>query len=141
MTENCHMLKTHLEQLASARHLDQYIDTNLTSKKESSQTVRQLDTSGVASAGVIHVIHNPLCSTISTGSYKSEIQKAAHLRRSFSIIDYVHPASICSVNGGAGEQMISFSDSDLKDVQLPHNDPLVITLRIGNYDVQRVLID
>jgi hypothetical protein len=37
--------------------------------------------------------------------------------------------------------VISFSDSDLKDVQLPHNDPLVVTLRIGNYDVQRVLID
>uniref|UniRef100_A0A2N9GE52 Reverse transcriptase domain-containing protein n=1 Tax=Fagus sylvatica TaxID=28930 RepID=A0A2N9GE52_FAGSY len=64
-----------------------------------------------------------------------------HVRRSFSIIDYVHPAPMCSVNGGAGEQMISFSDSDLKDVQLPHNDPLVITLRIGNYDVQRVLVD
>ena len=39
MTENCHMLKTQLEQLASAGHLDQYIDTNLTSKKEPSQTV------------------------------------------------------------------------------------------------------
>ena len=39
------------------------------------------------------------------------------------------------------EQIISFSDSDLKDVQLLHNDPLVITLRIGNYDVQRVLVD
>ena len=39
------------------------------------------------------------------------------------------------------EQVISFSDSDLRDVQLPHNDPLVVTLRIGNYDVQRVLID
>ena len=39
------------------------------------------------------------------------------------------------------EQVISFSDSDLKDVQLPHNDPLVVTLRIRNYDVERVLID
>jgi hypothetical protein len=36
---------------------------------------------------------------------------------------------------------ISFSDSDLQDVQLPHNDALVITLRIGNYDVKRVLVD
>jgi hypothetical protein len=90
---------------------------------------------------VIHVIHNPLCSTISPGSYRFEIQKVAHLRKSFSIIDSVHLAPICSVNGEAREQIISFSDSDLKDVQLPHNDPLVITLRIGNYDVQRVLID
>ena len=74
-------------------------------------------------------------------SYRSGIQKAAHLRKSFSIIDSVHLGPICSVNGGAKEQIISFSDSDLKDVQLPHNDPLVITLRIGNYDIQRVLID
>ena len=39
------------------------------------------------------------------------------------------------------EQVISFSNSDLRDIQLPHNDTLVVTLRIGNYDVQRVLID
>ena len=116
MTENCLMLKTHLEQLTSTGHFDQYIDTNLTSKKEPSQTVRQPDSSGVVSAGVIHVIHNQQCSTVSLGSYRSEIQKAEHLRRSFSIIDSVHLASMCSVNGGAREQTISFSDSDLKDI-------------------------
>lgn len=38
-------------------------------------------------------------------------------------------------------QTISFSDRDLGDVQLPHNDPLVVTLRIGNFNVKRVLID
>jgi hypothetical protein len=43
MTENCHMLKTHLEQLVSVGHLDQYVDTHLTNKKESSQAVRQPD--------------------------------------------------------------------------------------------------
>ena len=74
-------------------------------------------------------------------SYRFEIQKAAHLRQSFSITDFVHVAPICSANGRAKGQIISFSNNDLKDVQLPHNDPLVITLRIGNYDVQRVLID
>ena len=116
ITENCHMLKVHLEKLVSAGHLSQYIDTNLTSKKEPSHTVRQPHSSGVASAGVIHVIHNPLCSTISPGSYRSKMQKAAHLRRSFSIIDSVHPALICSVSKGAVEQMISFLDNDLKDV-------------------------
>uniref|UniRef100_A0A2N9FFW9 Integrase catalytic domain-containing protein n=1 Tax=Fagus sylvatica TaxID=28930 RepID=A0A2N9FFW9_FAGSY len=139
MTENCHMLKVHLEKLVSAGHLNQYVDTNLTEKKEPSQTARQPHPSGMASAGVIHVIHNPLCSTISSGSYRSEIQKATHLRRSFSINDSVHPTLIYSVSRRAVEQIISFSDNDLKDVQLPHNDPLVITLRIGNYDVQRLL--
>uniref|UniRef100_A0A2N9IVM6 Integrase catalytic domain-containing protein n=1 Tax=Fagus sylvatica TaxID=28930 RepID=A0A2N9IVM6_FAGSY len=48
---------------------------------------------------------------------------------------------MCSVSGGVMEQVISFSDSDLKDVQLPYNDPLVVTLRIGNSDVERILID
>ena len=141
MTENCHMLKVHLERLVSTGHLNQYVDINLTNKKEPRQTPPQPHSSGATSAGVIHVIHNPLCSTISFGSNRYEIQKATHLRRSFSIIDSVHPAPMCSVSGGVVKQVISFSDSNLKDVQLPPNDPLVITLRIRNYDVQRVLID
>jgi hypothetical protein len=69
------------------------------------------------------------------------MQKASHLRKSFSIPDSAHFVPVYSVNKGNQEQVISFSDSDLRDVQLPHNDPLVVTLRIGNYDVQRVLID
>ena len=69
------------------------------------------------------------------------MQKAAHLKRSFSIRDTVHLTPMCSVSRGEMEQVISFSDSDLRDVQLPHNDPLVVILRIGNYDVQRVLIN
>ncbi|KAK3033121.1 hypothetical protein RJ639_036480 [Escallonia herrerae] len=36
---------------------------------------------------------------------------------------------------------ITFSDEDSKDIQTPHDDPLVITLRTGNFDVKRVLID
>ncbi|KAK3005822.1 hypothetical protein RJ639_016969 [Escallonia herrerae] len=36
---------------------------------------------------------------------------------------------------------ITFSDEDSKDIQTPHDDPLVITVRAGNFDVKRVLID
>uniref|UniRef100_A0A2N9FJP4 RNase H type-1 domain-containing protein n=1 Tax=Fagus sylvatica TaxID=28930 RepID=A0A2N9FJP4_FAGSY len=39
------------------------------------------------------------------------------------------------------EQQIFFSDEDLRDVQTPHDDPLVIKLKIGDSDVKRVLID
>ena len=39
------------------------------------------------------------------------------------------------------EQPIFFSDEDLRDVQTPHDDPLVIKLRIGDSDVKQVLID
>ncbi|KAK3043668.1 hypothetical protein RJ639_000084 [Escallonia herrerae] len=36
---------------------------------------------------------------------------------------------------------VTFSDEDSKDIQTPHDDPLVITVRAGNFDVKRVLID
>ena len=141
MTENCHLLKVHLEKLASAGHLDQYINRDLSEKKELGPNDRQPHPSNTPSAGIIHVIHNPSCSAVSSPSCRFKMQKATHLRRSFSIQDVVHPAPIYSVSRGNVEQVISFSDNDLRDLQLPHNDSLVVTLRIGNYDVQRVLID
>ncbi|KAK3020180.1 hypothetical protein RJ639_046988 [Escallonia herrerae] len=36
---------------------------------------------------------------------------------------------------------ITFSDEDSKDIQTPHDDPLVIIVRAGNFDIKRVLID
>ena len=37
--------------------------------------------------------------------------------------------------------MLSFSDEDKVGTIQPHNDTLVVTLRIGGYDVKRVLVD
>ncbi|KAK3002092.1 hypothetical protein RJ639_021794 [Escallonia herrerae] len=36
---------------------------------------------------------------------------------------------------------ITFFDEDSKDIKTPHDDPLVIIVRAGNFDVKRVLID
>ena len=36
---------------------------------------------------------------------------------------------------------ISFKEEDLSRVQTPHDDPLVVTLRVHDCDVQRILID
>ena len=36
---------------------------------------------------------------------------------------------------------VSFSDADLAGVALPHNDPLVIKVRINVQNVKRVLVD
>ncbi|XP_073137955.1 uncharacterized protein [Henckelia pumila] len=36
---------------------------------------------------------------------------------------------------------ISFGREDLKDVVVPHNDPLLVTLTIANYDVARIFVD
>jgi hypothetical protein len=58
-------------------------------------------------------------------------------------VDYAHLVSTsCSAtSGSSAHQVVSFLDEDLADVQMPHNDPLVITLRFGDYDVQRILVD
>ncbi|KAK2999701.1 hypothetical protein RJ639_023127 [Escallonia herrerae] len=37
--------------------------------------------------------------------------------------------------------MITFSDDDSEGIKTPHDDPLVITIKAGNFDVKRVLID
>ncbi|XP_073133730.1 uncharacterized protein [Henckelia pumila] len=36
---------------------------------------------------------------------------------------------------------ISFGSEDLKDVVVPHNDPLLVTLTITNYDMARIFVD
>ena len=42
---------------------------------------------------------------------------------------------------GMTSPMLGFSDEDKVGIIQPHNDALVITLRIGGYDVKRVLVD
>ena len=37
--------------------------------------------------------------------------------------------------------VLSFSDADKQGTIQPHEDALVVTLRIGRYDVKRVMID
>ncbi|XP_074331197.1 uncharacterized protein LOC141668261 [Apium graveolens] len=39
------------------------------------------------------------------------------------------------------EMTLEFSDTDLEGLKFPHNNPLVITPIIGNYHVNRVMVD
>ena len=39
------------------------------------------------------------------------------------------------------ENVIAFADDDLQNVQVPHVDPVVISLTIANHDVKRILVD
>ena len=143
LTENCHNFKTHLEQLVSNGHLGEYVDLNLIEPNKPGVIGNRSSNSGAAPTSVIHVILNPLCTSILPVSFKSDLQKAAHFRQSYGILDSTHPApTYCSeIHSSTNKETISVSDGDLKDVQLPHSDLLVITLCIGNYDVKRVLVD
>ena len=37
--------------------------------------------------------------------------------------------------------VLSFSDADKQGIIQPHDDALVVTLRIGGYDVKKVMVD
>ena len=37
--------------------------------------------------------------------------------------------------------VLSFSDADKQGTIQPHDDALVVTLRIGEYDIKRVMVD
>ena len=39
------------------------------------------------------------------------------------------------------EEPITFTEVDTQGVQFPHNDAVVVSLNIANYDVRRILID
>ena len=39
------------------------------------------------------------------------------------------------------EDVIAFAAADLQNVQVPHADPVVISLTIVNHDVKRILVD
>ena len=90
LTENCHKFKTYLEQLVSDGHLSEYVDSNLTEQKRPGMTDNQSGNLGTAPTGVIHVILNPLCTSILPVSFRSDLQKAAHLKQSFGVSDSIH---------------------------------------------------
>ncbi|XP_059629941.1 uncharacterized protein LOC132272881 [Cornus florida] len=80
---------------------------------------------------VIHTIHGRSeDDQESKEVYRSRLRAARKLRK------------LSSVNAiASGSISIGFGDSDLSRVQLPHEDPLVISLLVANCMIKRVLID
>ncbi|XP_059636023.1 uncharacterized protein LOC132278236 [Cornus florida] len=62
--------------------------------------------------------------------YKSRL-RATHKLRKISSVNAINSGSIS----------IGFGDNDLSRVQLPHKDPLVISLLVANCMIRRVLVD
>jgi hypothetical protein len=133
LTEQCQAYKYHLEQLVKNGHLRQYIDET----KSSHRNIETPKTTVKDSApiGIIDVIHYGTTSHDQRG----EMRRAAHLRKVFQIGDSAQMAP-APLKKESVEQII-FTDQDLEGVQLPHSDALVVTLRIGEFDVKRILID
>ena len=133
LTEQCRTYKYHLEHLVNNGHLKQYVDES----KNPHQTIEAPRTTVKASApvGIIDVIHYKTIGHDQRG----EMRRTAHLREIFQIGGSAQMAPV-PLKKESTEQIV-FDDQDLEGVQLPHSDALVITLRIGEFDVKRILID
>jgi hypothetical protein len=138
MTEKCYTLKKHLEDLAKAGHLHRYIsDGQRQHYHEGPTTVHNTK----PAARVIETIHTSRSNGHSYDRLKSDLKKAQHLREVFQVSEGSVMSKKPRMDFPRNEQQIFFSDEDLRDVQTPHDDPLVIKLRIGDSNVKRVLID
>ena len=85
--------------------------------------------------GIINVIHLASPPKGSSQAH-AEARKASHQKQVLTVAPKL-AAKKAKIEG----PRIWFSDRDLKDVELPHNDPLVLTLKLQNFFIQRVLVD
>ncbi|XP_028080734.1 uncharacterized protein LOC114282281 [Camellia sinensis] len=133
-TEDYLSLKQHLEKLVAAGHLDRYIDGGSKAAHHAATEPSGLATLEAPLQGVVNVIHGIIEST-RVCELHGMIKKAEHTREVLS----VQPA----VKRGKTEEknVLSFSSRDLEHIQTPHNDALVVTLRIRDFDVKHILID
>ncbi|KAK1274008.1 hypothetical protein QJS04_geneDACA015230 [Acorus gramineus] len=74
-------------------------------------------------------------------SPKSAHRDSSTMQVSFEMMQIDHePKLVVKRQRSGDEGSITFSNADLEGVQAPHSDALVITLRISNFDVKRILV-
>ncbi|XP_028066347.1 uncharacterized protein LOC114269255 [Camellia sinensis] len=133
-TEDCLPLKQHLEELVAASHLDIYIDGGVKATHLTPADLSCSDDLEAPPQGVVNVIHG-IVELARVCELRGMIKKAEHMREILS----VQPV----IKKGKTEEkdVVSFSTMDLKRILTPHNDTLVVTLRVRDFDVKRILID
>ncbi|XP_028074061.1 uncharacterized protein LOC114276472 [Camellia sinensis] len=133
-TEDCLPLKQHLEELVAAGHLDQYIDGGMKVAPLGQTEPNGLAALEAAPQGVINVIHD-IVEPARVCELRGMIKKAEHMREVLS----VRPA----MKKGKTEEkdILTFSSRDLERIQMPHNDALVVTLHVKDFDIKRIFID
>ena len=129
-TEDCRNLWNHLDQLVREGKLRHLLHPSSDHLGQAVQEPRK-DVSLRPPMGTIHVI---LAALGRTGSFPSRVMSVARLSTEDG-----ERESKRSKNGNL--LVLGFSDEDKIGTIQPHDDALVVTLRIGGFDVKRVLVD
>ncbi|XP_058185641.1 uncharacterized protein LOC131302865 [Rhododendron vialii] len=139
-TDDCIDLKQQIEDLIQRGRLQRFV-----TKKHQKQPRKEDVNKGRADEapsrsrpiGEINVIHGGFA-----GGGESSHARKAHLRK-LRTEEYLEINTIDRPNKIQKKEEIHiiFSEEDLKGIQTPHDDPLVITIVIANYLTRRVLID
>ncbi|XP_028056782.1 uncharacterized protein LOC114260794 [Camellia sinensis] len=132
--EDCLPLKQHLEELVAARHLDQYIDGDMRAAPQGQAKPNGLVVLDAVPQGVINVIHG-IIEPARVCELRGMIKKAEHMREVLSVQPTMKKEKT------EVKDVLTFSRKDLERIQMPHNDALVVTLHVKDFDIKRILID
>ncbi|XXG47107.1 hypothetical protein AAC387_Pa02g1806 [Persea americana] len=132
-TDECKSFKFHLEDLVKEGHLREYIKQE--GRSDGRPPRREADNQDSEPEGVIHVIHLAAPPKKSSQA-RAEARRASHQKQVLTAA----PEQAAKKAKTEGVR-IWFSNKDLEDVELPHNDALVLTLKLQNFLVQRALVN
>ncbi|XP_010242100.1 PREDICTED: uncharacterized protein LOC104586531 [Nelumbo nucifera] len=126
-TENYFDLHNHIEDLIRRGYLSVFIDKNEKPVQEEQHAENAWLQPRAPPASVIHVISGGIATG---GECSSGCKKYARL---------------CKIDNRRHKKKrnlsITFTDVDLWGVQTPHDDTLVITAEVANFEMQRIMVD
>ncbi|XP_059636182.1 uncharacterized protein LOC132278409 [Cornus florida] len=137
-TEDCFNLKDQIETLIRMGHIRKFIVGNDRTDINPPRAGRDNRHPDQQPMGEIRVIAGGCA-----GGGESSSARKAYARKIQSSFE------VCEVRVQVqhrkmprlSDPVIIFSDEDIKDVQQPHDDPLVVTMMIANYTTRQILVD
>ena len=129
-TEDCRNLWNHLDQLVREGKLRHLLHPSSSHLGQAMQEPKKY-VSLRPPTGTIHVI---LAAPRRTCSFPSKVLSVARLFAEDREREFKRSKKESSL-------ILGFSDEDKRGTIQPHDDALVVTLRIGGFDVKRVLVD
>ncbi|KAK3041000.1 hypothetical protein RJ639_029110 [Escallonia herrerae] len=128
-TDNCELLKRGIEALIKRGHLKKYV-ARRDDRREATPIVEGRE-ERQENTGTINTISGDIAAGGSSGQgCKANTREVCITSQSLSKKQKTTLVPI-----------ISFSEDEMGDIKTPHDDPLVVTLRVGNFDVKRILVD